>query len=71
LYLGIIVVIAAFTASIALTFTAMENRHNAKAAGTESNSSSTIYIDAKPCVTTICINNQPCHAITSNFYKHR
>lgn len=54
----IIVVIAAFTAWIALTFTAMENRHNAKAAETESNSSSTIYIDAKPCVKTICINNQ-------------
>jgi len=58
--------ITIFIASIALTFTALENRHNANAAEMESNSTSTICINGKPCVTTICINNQPCHTITSN-----
>jgi hypothetical protein len=32
----------------------------------ESNFTSTTCVDNKPCVTRICINNEPCHIITSN-----
>jgi hypothetical protein len=32
----------------------------------ESNFTSTTCIDDKPCVTRICINNEPCHIVTSN-----
>ena len=32
----------------------------------ESNFTSTTCVDNKPCVTRICINNEPCHIVTSN-----
>jgi hypothetical protein len=64
--LVILTAITIFVTSIALTFTALENRHNANGAEMESNSTSTVCINGKPCVTTICIDNQPCHTITSN-----
>jgi hypothetical protein len=66
LCLAIVVAIPIFVTSIALTFTALEDRHSANASEIESNSTSTVCINGKPCVTTICIDNQPCHTITSN-----
>jgi hypothetical protein len=66
LCLAILAAITIFVTSIGLTFTALENRHNANASEIESNSTSTVCINGKPCVTTICIDNQPCHTITSN-----
>jgi len=32
----------------------------------ESNFTSTPCVDDEPCVTKVCINNEPCHIITSN-----
>jgi hypothetical protein len=51
--------------SIALVFT-MRNYQTTNAIEVASNFSSTICSANKSCVTTICINNQPCRSITSN-----
>jgi hypothetical protein len=51
--------------SIALVFT-MRNYQTTNAIEVASNFSSTICCANKSCVTTICINNQPCRSITSN-----
>ena len=51
--------------SIALVFT-MRNYQTTNAIEVASNFSSTNCSANKSCVTTICINNQPCRSITSN-----
>jgi spore coat protein CotH len=54
--------------SMVLSFAATGNHQLANATNkVEYNSTSTICIDDRPCVTTICINNQQCHTITSNY----
>jgi hypothetical protein len=51
-----------------LPFAAAGNHQLANATNkVEYDSTSTICIDDMPCVTTICINNQQCHTITSNY----
>ena len=52
-------------ASIALVFT-MRNYQTTNAIEVVSNFTSTICSANKSCVTTICINDQPCGSITSN-----
>jgi hypothetical protein len=54
-----------FVLSQALVFT-MRNYQTTNAIEVASNFSSTICSANKSCVTTICINNQPCRSITSN-----
>ena len=51
--------------SIALVFT-MRNYQTTNAIEVVSNFTSTICSDDKSCVTTICINDEPCRNITSN-----
>jgi hypothetical protein len=51
--------------SIALVFT-MRNYQTTNAIEVVSNFTSTICSDDKSCVTTICINDEPCRSITSN-----
>jgi hypothetical protein len=54
--------------SMVLPFAAAGNHQLANATNkVEYDSTSTICIDDRPCVTTICINNQQCHIITSNY----
>jgi hypothetical protein len=52
-------------ASIALVFT-MRNLQTTNAIEVVSNVTSTICSADKSCVTTICINDEPCRSITSN-----
>ena len=51
--------------SIASVFT-MRNYQTTNAIEVVSNFTSTICSDDKSCVTTICINDEPCRSITSN-----
>ena len=51
--------------SIALVFT-MRNYQTTNAIEVASNFTSTICSTNKSCVTTICINDEPCRSITSN-----
>jgi hypothetical protein len=54
-----------FVLSQALVFT-MRNYQTTDAIEIVSNFTSTICSANKSCVTTICINDEPCHSITSN-----
>ena len=51
--------------SIAFVFT-MRNYQTINAIEVVSNFTSTICSDNKSCITTVCINDEPCHSITSN-----
>jgi hypothetical protein len=53
-----------FVLSQALVFT-MRNYQTTNAIGVASNFTSTICSANKSCVTTICINDEPCRSITS------
>jgi hypothetical protein len=44
----------------------MRNYQTINAIEVVSNFTSTICSDNKSCVTTVCINDEPCHSITSN-----
>jgi len=61
-YLLILVLCAV---SIVLVFI-MRNYQTTNAIEVASNFTSTICSDDKSCVTTICINDEPCRSITSN-----
>ena len=64
--LSAVVVIASFTAIIAIIIGNLQQQQYANGNRIESNSTSTVCINNKPCVTTICINNERCRTFTAN-----
>ena len=68
-YAVIAVVTIVIAYSMVLTFAALVGNQlhaNAINSTVKYNATATICLDDRPCVTTICINSQQCHTITSN-----
>lgn len=60
-------IIAMFIVASSIIFIFATAHHQFTNASKESsNFTSTVCIDGKHCVTTICINNEPCRTLTSN-----